>query len=55
MVVEIKEYEEIKKMDDFTLLKEFENLISRGAGPDFLMVRWMRKEFLKRMNKNKDE
>lgn len=50
-MVGIQELEDIKGMDDDTLLKEFEDLIRNGAGPGFLLVRWMRKEILKRMDK----
>lgn len=50
-VAAIKELEEIKQMDNETLMKEFEDFIRKGAGPSFLKVVWMRKEIIKRMEK----
>lgn len=47
----IKEYEEIKQMNDDALLEKFEELIRKGAGKEYLLIKWMRKEILKRMKK----
>ena len=47
--VKIKEYEEIRQMDDETLVKEFEDFVRKGVGSSFIKVIWMRKEILKRM------
>lgn len=51
MTVMIKGYEEVKRMADEILVKEFEDLIRKGAGPDSLRVRWIRKEILRRLGK----
>ena len=40
----------IKKLPDEELIEEFEQMVRKGAGEQYLPVIWMRREIIKRMN-----